>query len=45
MHYEEEIAQWSNIPAIGSIRFAEEVNENFIDEQAALIKESLLKIL
>jgi dethiobiotin synthetase len=44
LHYEDEIVQWSGIPKIVSIPFCENVNKEFVLEQAKIIKSSLLSI-
>lgn len=45
LHYEEEIAQWSGIPAIASIPFQESISPDFIRQQAHRIRPSLLAAL
>ncbi|HWB26475.1 MAG TPA: dethiobiotin synthase [Chitinophagaceae bacterium] len=45
LHYEEEIAAWSGYPKIASVPFTAQVNTTFVQQQAALLKESLLKHL
>lgn len=45
MDYEQEIANWSGIPAIASIPFAENPSKEFISLQANLIRNELMRIL
>src|SRR5215471_3092410 len=45
MDYEQEIVQWTGLPKICSIPFAEDVTKEFIKEQAEKIKEPLQKFL
>lgn len=44
LHYESEIADWSGIPALGSIPFTEKPDRNFIQAQAAILRPALLKV-
>lgn len=37
MNYEKEIVNWSDIPSIGTIPFSENINRQFVQEQAALL--------
>jgi dethiobiotin synthetase len=41
MRYEQEIAQWSGIPAIASIPFEDDLSRDFVREQAILIRPAL----
>jgi dethiobiotin synthetase len=41
MRYEQEIAQWSGIPAIASIPFDDNLSRDFVREQAARIRPAL----
>jgi dethiobiotin synthetase len=41
MRYEQEIAQWSGLPAIASIPFEDDLSSDFIRDQAAKIKPAL----
>jgi|SRR5579863_1744517 len=41
MRYEEEIAQWSGLPAIASIPFEDDLSSDFVREQAARIRPAL----
>ncbi len=41
MRYEQEIAEWSGIPAIASIPFSEDVSRDFVREQAVRIRPAL----
>ncbi len=41
MRYEQEIAQWSGIPAIASIPFQDDVSSDFVREQAVRIRPAL----
>lgn len=45
LDYEEEIVRWTGIPAIGSIPRSPDPNSGFIREQAAGIRDSLLRHL
>ncbi|MGZ5247382.1 MAG: dethiobiotin synthase [Flavitalea sp.] len=45
MDYEQEIVDWSGFPAIASIPYKENPTPDFISEQAAIIKNELLRIL
>lgn len=45
MDYEDEIVQWSGYTKIASIPHAEALSKEFIYKQAALIKESLLRLV
>ncbi len=45
LNYEEEIVRWTGYPKIASIPFVEKIDKTFVSQQAALIKESLLKLL
>ena len=45
MHYEDEIAEWTGYPKIASIRFAPEINKDFIKQQALLLKDALQEIV
>jgi dethiobiotin synthetase len=45
MRYEEEIAQWSGLPAIASIPFEDDLSSDFIREQAAGIRPALQSAL
>ena len=45
LHYEQEIAQWTGIPAIASIPFQATPGPEFIRQQASLIRDSLLSAL
>jgi dethiobiotin synthetase len=45
LHYEEEIAEWSGIPAIASIPFQQTLGPEFIRQQAHRIRPSLLAAL
>lgn len=45
LQYEQEIADWSGIPLIGSIPFNAECNAAFISEQAAILRPALMQIL
>jgi dethiobiotin synthetase len=42
MNYEQEIVQWSGYPKIASLPFSKTISQNFIKEQACIIKHSLL---
>lgn len=42
LHYEQEIARWSGIPAIASIPFHANPDNEFVREQAALLRPGLL---
>ncbi|HEV3327576.1 MAG TPA: dethiobiotin synthase [Puia sp.] len=42
LHYEQEIAQWSGIPAIASIPFHADPDKEFIRQQAARLRPDLL---
>ncbi len=41
MRYEQEIAQWSGLPAIASIPFEDDLSSDFVRDQAAKIKPAL----
>jgi dethiobiotin synthetase len=41
MRYEEEIAQWSGLPAIASIPFETDLSRDFVGEQAARLRPAL----
>ena len=41
MRYEQEIAQWSGLPAIASIPFEDDLSGDFVREQAASIRPAL----
>jgi dethiobiotin synthetase len=41
LSYEQEIISWSGIPGIGSVPFCEDINELFVEKQAALFRERL----
>ena len=43
--YEEEIVRWTGYPQVASIPFAEKVDRQFVQEQAAVIRERLLSLL
>jgi dethiobiotin synthetase len=45
LHYEQEIARWSELPVIGSIPFQENPDGEFVREQAELIRPALLAAL
>jgi dethiobiotin synthetase len=45
LHYEQEIAQWSGIPAIASIPFRADPDKEFVQEQAERIRPGLLAAL
>jgi dethiobiotin synthetase len=45
MRYEEEIAQWSSLPAIASIPFEDDLSSDFVREEAARIKPALQAVL
>jgi dethiobiotin synthetase len=45
MRYEQEIAQWSGLPAIASIPFEGDLSRDFIREQAARIRPALQEAL
>jgi len=45
MRYEEEIAQWSGLPAIASIPFEDDLSSDFIREQADKIRPALQSAL
>jgi dethiobiotin synthetase len=45
LHYESEIVDWTNIPAIYSIPFSHGPDRSFVHQQADLIKPILLKML
>jgi dethiobiotin synthetase len=45
MRYEQEIAQWSGLPAIASIPFEDDLSRDFIREQAARIRPALQEAL
>jgi dethiobiotin synthetase len=45
LHYEQEIAQWSGIPAIASIPFRADPDKEFVREQAERIRPDLLAAL
>ncbi len=45
MHYEEEIAQWSGIPSIGSVPFTEKPDIEFINNQAQIFRPLLKQYL
>ena len=45
MRYEQEIAQWSGIPAIASLPFADNLNRDFIRDQANRLRSALLAAL
>jgi dethiobiotin synthetase len=45
LHYEDEITQWSGIPAIASIPFHQNPDRDFIRRQASLIRPALLAAL
>jgi dethiobiotin synthetase len=41
MNYEMEIAKWSGVPKIGSIPFSHTIDQNFVKQQAVLLKSTL----
>jgi dethiobiotin synthetase len=41
MRYEQEIAQWSGIPAIASIPFEDDLSRDFVREQGVLVRPAL----
>lgn len=45
LHYEEEIVNWSGYKKIASIPFEPNINPSFVQQQATIIKESLLALL
>jgi len=45
LHYEQEIVQWSGVPAIGSVPFAGEPDAGWVRQQAELIGPALQKAL
>jgi dethiobiotin synthetase len=45
LDYEREVSTWSGYPYIGSVPKAQDIEGYFIDQQAALLKESLMRIL
>jgi dethiobiotin synthetase len=45
MDYEQDIAQWTDYPIIASIPRAEEVNKEFISQQAARIRPALNRLV
>lgn len=45
LSYEDEIVNWSGFPKIGSIPFTENLDKNFISQQAQIIKPKLLELL
>jgi len=45
MNYEDEIVQWSGYPKIASLPFAKKINEEFISQQASIIKHNLKSVI
>jgi dethiobiotin synthetase len=45
LQYEKEISNWTNIPIIGSIPFAKDLNKSFIESQANTIRQQLHLLL
>jgi dethiobiotin synthetase len=45
MHYEKEIAAWTQLPILGSVPFQDNPGTAFINQQAALIKPGLKKYI
>jgi dethiobiotin synthetase len=45
LDYENEIARWTNIPALGSVPFTANANREFVAAQAKVLKDQLEKIL
>ncbi len=45
LDYEEEIVKWTGYPKIASIPLAEKVDKTFVLQQAAMVREGLLKYL
>lgn len=42
MQYEKEIVNWSDIPSIGSIPFTANINKQFVQEQAGLMRHKII---
>lgn len=45
MNYEDEIVAWSGYPKIASLPLVETINKEFVQQQATIMRESLLKCL
>ena len=45
MNYEDEIVNWSGYPKIASLPLAEKINKAFVQQQATIVRDSLLKHL
>lgn len=45
LNYEDEIVRWSGYPKIGSIPHTEHINTTFVQQQATLIQQNLMKYL
>lgn len=45
LNYEEEIVRWSSYPKIGSIPHCDNINSTFVQQQATLIQQNLMKYL
>jgi dethiobiotin synthetase len=45
MDYEDELVNWTGIPSVGSIPYADNINCDFVKEQADKLEPVLRKIL
>jgi len=45
LDYEEEIVRWTGYPKIASIPFVDKIDKAFVSQQAAIVREGLLKYL